>query len=70
MAKSRKRKGHNKRIQSRKNALKAGQMKMQKMFNEAMEKEMEALKKQYEESQSESSGTTEPESIQLEPVQS
>lgn len=46
MPASRKRKGHNKRIQKRKDDMKIVQNMYQKMFNEAMMAQIEELKKQ------------------------
>ena len=53
MPASRKRKGHNKRIQKRRNEMKLAQHTYQKMFNEVMKAQIEELKKQ------QSSGETE-----------
>jgi hypothetical protein len=47
MPASRKRKGHNKRIQKRKDDMKIVQNMYQKMFNEAMMTQIEELKKQH-----------------------
>lgn len=58
MAKSKVRDGvkaHRKRVEVRNQKLKSAQSKMQKLFNEAMQKEIEELKKKMEED----SGTTE-----------
>lgn len=55
MAKSRKRKGHNKRVTKRNNELKSKQLAMQKIMSDAMAKELEQLKQQMEEQ----SGSTE-----------
>lgn len=46
MAKSRKRKGHNKKIVSRNKKMKQAQTAFQKIMTEAMEKELENLKSQ------------------------
>ena len=46
MPASRKRKGHNQRIQKRKDEMKVAQHTYQKMFNEVMKAQIEELKKQ------------------------
>lgn len=56
MSKSRKRKGHNQRIQKRNQKIKAQQSAMQKLMNDAMLAQIEEMKKKMEAE----SGSTQP----------
>lgn len=66
MAVSRKRKGHNKRIQKRKVQLKSAQSAMQKLMNDAMKTQIDEMKKKMEE---ESGSTQTNETTEIIPTQ-
>jgi hypothetical protein len=67
MPKSKQRKGHAKRIANRNQMVNAQKHKMQKMFDEAIQKQMEELKKQKE---TQSEETQNPETNEVGLIQS